>query len=83
MTEADMKARLQSAQDMVDVLTEQRNGIANQIVQIGAQLKSSLRRTAELEARNAELEAKLKTDEEPQLPLSPKVAANGHAEQAH
>ena len=81
MTEADMKSQLQAAQDMLEVLQEQRNVNANQIVQLGGQLKSMQRRNVDLEQRIAELEAKLSDADEPELPnMDMKTPTNGHAE---
>lgn len=57
----------------------------NYIVQIGGQLKMAQRRAAELEQRVAELEAKAKDAEEPELPniALHQPTTNGHAEQVN
>lgn len=85
MTESEFKSQIQAAQDMLEVMQEQRNSNANQIVQLGGQLKAAQRRASELEARVTELEAKLKDTDEPELPnITPqRPETNGHAEQAH
>lgn len=85
MTESEFKSQIQAAQDMLEVMQEQRNSNANQIVQLGGQLKASQRRVSELEARVSELETKAKESDEPELPnITPqRPATNGHAEQAH
>ena len=63
----DLKKQLQQAQDMLQMLSNQRNSANNECVQLGAALT----------AANRELEALKKAQAEPEL-QAPK--ANGHAE---
>ncbi len=58
MTEKDFKAQLQSAQDMIDGLINQRNNAFNENVQLHAQIKAAQRRIQELEASGAAPAAK-------------------------
>ena len=74
----DVKAQIQAANDMLEIIQEQRNANANQVVQLGGQLKSAQRRLAEMEAKIADLENKIGESKEPQLPLSNMQEANGH-----
>jgi len=72
MTEAQFKEQLQTAQDMLDTVAQQRDGANNQIVQLVAQNKAKDRKIAELEAKLAET-----TEASPELDLTPSKA-NGH-----
>ncbi len=63
----------QVAQDMLRALENQRNAAQNECVQLAAQLVAAQRKVAELEA-------KLKTADEPSLPLG--NGANGHDAEA-
>lgn len=78
MTELEMKAQLQAAQDMFEVLQEQRNSAQNQIVQLGGQIKAQARKIAELEKTVAD--AALETEPELDLTVPPKP--NGHSTHA-
>ena len=73
MTESEMQEKLQSAEDMCQAMSDQRNAAQNAWVQASAQVKALQRRVADLEAK---LKETSKPDDEPELPLS-----NGHAEE--
>lgn len=51
MPEMTAEARLTVAQDVLDVISRQRDDAFNTIAQIGAQLKAANRKIAELEAK--------------------------------
>jgi len=68
MTQDEFKAQLQSAQDMLTAVSNQRNASQNECVQMAAQIMALQRKVAELEAKAKEASA------EPELPLS----SNGH-----
>lgn len=72
MNESQMKEQIQSANDMIETLVQQRDANANQVVQLAAQVKAMQRKVAEMEAA-------AKAVEEP-VEVMPK--ANGHAEAA-
>lgn len=71
MTPDTLSPELQAAQDMLSAVAEQRNAAHNHVVQLSAQLAAATRRISELEA-------KLKEDAEPELPIT-----NGHAANAN
>ncbi len=70
MTEAEMKEQIQTAQDMMAGLENQRNSHANELVQLAAQLRAAHRKISELEK-------KVQTFSAPELPMS-----NGHNAEA-
>lgn len=72
MTEAQMKEQLQTAQDMLETVSQQRDGANNQIVHLMAQLKAAQRKIQELEASAAK-----DANTAPELDLGPQKA-NGH-----
>lgn len=72
MTQDEFKAQLQSAQDMLIAVSNQRNAAQNECVQMAAQIMALQRRVEELQKA-----APVIGDVEPVL-APPK--ANGHAE---
>lgn len=74
MTPDEFKAQLQTAQDMIKGLENQRNAHANECVQLAAQSMGLQRRVQELEAQVTALKAEAQPDPE----TVPK--ANGHIE---
>lgn len=79
MTEDEMKAQIQVAQDMIKGLENQRNAHANECVQLAAQSMALQRKVTELEAKVTQLEgaeADKEAEADPRIP----ARANGHAE---
>lgn len=72
MTEAQFKEQLHVAQDMLEAISQQRDGANNQVVQLAAQLKAAQRKIQELEALAAK-----DADAAPELDLG-HSKANGH-----
>lgn len=70
MNETQMKEQIQSANDMIETLVQQRDSASNQVVQLAAQNKA-------LQRKVAEMEAAAKAADEPAEITPPK--ANGHA----
>lgn len=62
----DLQAKLDRANNMLQMLQNQRNAAQNECVTLGAELIAAQRRIQELEGKS-------KDDDEPELPLS-----NGH-----
>ncbi len=76
MTESEMQEKLQSAEDMLVSMADQRNASQNSVVQMAAQVKAMQRKVADLEAKLKEASK----DDEPRLPFSNvDRATNGHA----
>lgn len=63
MTEDEMNERLQLAQDMIDTLTQQRDGANNTVVQLNARVK--------------QLERQIARNDEAKI-AAPALASNGH-----
>lgn len=78
MTETEMKEQIQTAQDLLEGMQNQRNAQANECVQLAAQIKALQRRNAELEARLAEATTPIT----PALDGEIMPKANGHDIQA-
>lgn len=74
MNESQMKEQIQSANDMIETLVQQRDSASNQVVQLAAQNKALQRKVAEMEKAAA---VEVPTEAEV---ITPK--ANGHAEAA-
>jgi peptidoglycan hydrolase CwlO-like protein len=67
MTTEDPKAQIQKLNDMLQMLSNQRNSAQNECVQLGAEIISLQREIAELKKAKEEAEA------------VPAIASNGHA----
>lgn len=76
MTEAEFQAEMQKANDMINLLSNQRTSAQNELVNVGAQYIAEQRKAAKvpaLEEKIAELEAKVaeltqKDDPEAKVP---------------
>lgn len=80
MTQDEFKAQLQTAQDMLTAVSNQRNGAQNECVQMAAQIMALQRQVKELEGKLERREGipAVLDGGNPNAVLAPK--ANGHAE---
>ena len=78
MTEAEFRKELQSAQDIVDAVIAQRNGVQNENARLMAEVTKANRRVAELEGVIAKSMRPLETSYNSQPQDAPVLQPDGY-----
>lgn len=77
MTEAEVKEQLQAAQDLVDSVIEQRNGMSNALAQMNAMRRAEQRQVESLKAELQTAVNKVAELEERLSKMVPAASPNG------